>query len=41
MASFDFPTWLRMSFATRLVAVRKQRGWTQQPLADALGLNLT
>jgi transcriptional regulator with XRE-family HTH domain len=30
-----------MHFATQLVRLRKQRGWTQQQLADALGLNLT
>ena len=41
MTSFDLPTWLRMSFPARLVALRKQRGWTQQTLADALGLHLT
>jgi len=41
VTSFDFQTWLHMSFPARLVALRKQRGWTQQALADALGLNLT
>lgn len=33
--------WLVMHFAAQLVRLRKQRGWTQQHLADALGLNLT
>lgn len=36
-----FPTWLAMHFAAQLVRLRKQRGWTQQHLADALGLHLT
>lgn len=40
MAS-TLPTWLTMHFAAQLVRLRKQRGWTQQHLADALGLNLT
>ena len=41
MASPTLPTWLTMHFAAQLVRLRKQRGWTQQHLADALGLNLT
>jgi transcriptional regulator with XRE-family HTH domain len=40
MAS-TLPTWLTMHFAAQLVRLRKQRGWTQQQLSDALGLNLT
>lgn len=35
------PTWLTMHFAAQLVRLRKQRGWTQPHLADALGLHLT
>ena len=35
------PTWLTMHFAAQLVRLRKQRGWNQQHLADALGLHLT
>lgn len=35
-------TWLNiMSVAARLTAVRKQKGLTQQALADALGLHVT
>ncbi|MBD8528180.1 helix-turn-helix domain-containing protein [Pseudoxanthomonas sp. CAU 1598] len=30
-----------MDFGDRLAAWRKQRGWTQAQLAEALGLNLT
>lgn len=41
MDTFDFPIWLTMHFAAQLVRLRKQRGWTQQNLADALGLHLT
>lgn len=41
MATSTLPTWLTMHFAAQLVRLRKQRGWTQQHLADALGLNLT
>jgi transcriptional regulator with XRE-family HTH domain len=41
MATFDFPRWLTMHFAAQLVRLRKQRGWTQPQLADALGLHLT
>jgi len=40
MAS-TLPTWLTMHFAAQLVRLRKQRNWTQQHLADALGINLT
>ena len=41
MATPTIPTWLTMHFAAHLVRLRKQRGWTQQNLADALELNLT
>jgi len=41
MVTPTLPTWLAMHFAAQLVRLRKQRGWTQQHLADALGLNLT
>jgi transcriptional regulator with XRE-family HTH domain len=41
MRKLDVPTWLTKHFAAQLVRLRKQRGWTQQRLADALGLNLT
>lgn len=41
MATPAFPTWLTMHFAAQLVRLRKQRGWTQQHLADALALHLT
>lgn len=41
MAPLDFAPWLPMDFSDRLAAWRKQRGWTQPQLADALGLNLT
>ena len=41
MTTPTLPTWLTMHFAAQLVRLRKQRGWTQQALADALELNLT
>lgn len=41
MAPLDSPSWLPMDFGDRLSGWRKQRGWTQAQLADALGLNLT
>lgn len=41
MVTRPLPTWLTMHFAAQLVHLRKQRAWTQQHLADALGLNLT
>lgn len=41
MATPNFPHWLTMHFAAQLVRLRKQRNWTQQTLADALGINLT
>jgi len=41
MALHELDRWLPMDFSDRLVALRKQRGWTQQHLADELGLHLT
>ena len=41
MATPILPSWLTMHFAAQLVRLRKQRGWTQPRLADALGLHLT
>ena len=41
MAPHDSKAWLPMDFGDRLSAWRKQRGWTQSQLADALALNLT
>ncbi len=32
---------LRMKFPQRLAALRKQKGFTQQSLADAIGLNVS
>ena len=41
MPPLDCTLWLPMDFGDRLAAWRKQRGWTQPQLADALGLHLT
>ena len=40
MATFMTPL-TTMSFAKRLVSLRKQKGLTQQALADAIGLHIT
>lgn len=40
MATF-IPPPITMSIAQRLVSLRKQKGLTQQALADALGLHIT
>ena len=41
MTSFTLPWLISMEFASRLVQLRKQKGLTQQALADAVQINLT
>jgi transcriptional regulator with XRE-family HTH domain len=40
-AADDSDWWLNMDFAQRLAAFRKERGLTQQALADRVGVHLT
>lgn len=39
MTTHHFSLWLAMSLSSRLIALRKQRGLSQQAMADAIGIH--